>query len=211
MNNSKKFSETKPIAHIQLLQDSLLASLSIRKGKPGQRFPLILNGKRMCFSLIQGECEFKRNKDSLLFGIFKAPIIVGISKLVNDPANLVIQANTSIEYMHIPLEELLIHIEELNLWKPLSYTLMYLTARYDDYMQLNTALPNYELICNCLRALSDEDFETRATVSAVQYIIDRTQLSRSGIMKTLSELNLGGYIVIKKGLLIKINKLPEKY
>ncbi|MFV8866785.1 helix-turn-helix domain-containing protein [Serratia fonticola] len=211
MNNSKKFTETKPVTHIQTLQDSLSTVFSIRKGKAGQRFPLISKDKRMCLSLILGECEFKRSKDSLLIGIFKAPIIVGVSNLVHDPANLIIQASTSIEYMYLPLEDFLMHIEKLNLWKPLSYTLMYLTARYDDYMQSNTALSSYELICNCLCALSDEDFETRATVSALQYILVRTQLSRSGIMKTLSELNSGGYIVIKRGLLVKINKLPNKF
>lgn len=211
MNNSKKFTETKPVTHIQTLQDSLSTVFGICKGRVGQRFPLISNDKRMCFSLIQGECEFKRSKDSLLIGIFNAPIIVGVNNFVHDPANLIILANTPIEYMYLPLEDFLMHIEQLNLWKPLSYTLMYLTARYDDHMQSNTALSSYELICNCLRALNDEDFETRATVSAVQYILERTQLSRSGIMKTLSELNSGSYIVIKRGLLIKINKLPNKF
>ncbi|CAI1709062.1 helix-turn-helix domain-containing protein [Serratia fonticola] len=211
MNNSKKLIEIKPIAHIQALQNSLLKSHGIRKGKLGQRFPLSVNDQKMCFSLVQGECEFKRRKDGLLFGMVKAPMIIGISKLVIEPDNIIIQATTPIEYMHLPLDDFLSHIETHNQWKPLTYILMYLSARSNEYTQLNTALSSYELICNCLYALIDEDFETRATVSAVQYIIERTQLSRSGIMKTLSELNTGGYIVIKRGLLIKINKLPSKY
>ncbi|TDN64424.1 CRP-like cAMP-binding protein [Scandinavium goeteborgense] len=211
MNNSTKFNKTKPITHIQTLQNSMLNVFNMSKSKPGQRFPLRVNDKKMCFSLVQGECEFKRSTDSLLIGILKAPIIIGISDLVIDPENILIQAITPVEYMYLPLDDFLLHIETHNLWKPLTYNLMYLSARSHDYTQLNTALSSYELICNCLRTLIEEDFERRATLPAVQYIMERTQLSRSGIMKTLSELNSGGYIVIKRGLLIKINKLPSKY
>lgn len=211
MSNSKIFSQTKPITHIQTLQNSLLNVFSMRKSKPGQRFPLMVNNKKMCFSLVQGECEFKRSTDSLLFGILKAPLLIGISDLVIDHENILIQAITPVEYMHLPLDDFLSHIDTYSLWKPLTHTLMYMSARSHDYTQLNTALSSYELICNYLRALIDEDFERRATIPAVQYIMDRTQLSRSGVLKTLSELNAGGYIVIKRGLLIKINKLPSKY
>jgi len=88
---------------------------------------------------------------------------------------------------------------------------MYMATRYQGYLQQNTLVPTYTLLCNYLRALLEEDFEVRASTTAEKYIKERTNLSRSIIMKTLGELNKGGYIIIKRGLLIKINHLPEKF
>ncbi|HEO9918192.1 TPA: helix-turn-helix domain-containing protein, partial [Enterobacter asburiae] len=43
------------------------------------------------------------------------------------------------------------------------------------------------------------------------YILEKTRLSRSRVMKILGDLRIGGYIEINRGILKKINKLPEKY
>ncbi|MGL5389656.1 MAG: helix-turn-helix domain-containing protein [Serratia sp. (in: enterobacteria)] len=214
MNNFQKRSVTpKPEEHIQTLIDSLLSveTVKVRKAKPGQSFQFVLQDQKMCFLLLQGGCDIKRNGDSLILHPMKAPGIAGISNFTPDPSNLKVQATTAIEYIYLPLEEFLRHVDEHGLWKSVAFSLMYLSSRFYEYMKSTTAIPNYEVIGNLLSALSEEDFETRATVSAVQYILDRTPLSRSGVMKTLAALNAGGYIVIKRGLLIKMNKLPEKY
>ncbi|MEX2976658.1 helix-turn-helix domain-containing protein [Serratia fonticola] len=210
-NDNNPLFDSKPIAHIQALQDSLLEIGSVRKAKRGQQFPLVLNGERMCFSLIQGKCDIKRQRDSLLIDSSDAPIILGISLLWGYSSHFIIQAKNTIEYMYFSQNAFLLHVEKYNLWKQASYSSMYVTTKLAEYIPLNIAISSYESICNQLRALNDENFETRATTSALKYIQERTSLSRSGIMKTLSELNAGGYITIKRGILIKINKLPEKY
>lgn len=210
-NNSLKVTAVKPIKQIQELLDSFMKVWPICKAKPGQRLQLMLQNKKMCFLLITGECDVKRSGDSMILITIKAPTLLGISDVIPDSSNVIIQAKDSIKYIHIPLSDFLLHVENHNLWKAVSYSLMLVSSRFNDYMKSNLAVSNYELICNQLRSLSDESFETRATTSAVQYIMDRTSLSRSGIMKTLSELNMGEYIVIKRGLLIKINKLPKKF
>jgi hypothetical protein len=203
----------KPIAHMQTLIDSLhpLANFPVRKARQGQSFQFLLQDKRMCFLLVRGECDIKRNGDSLILHAMKAPSIAGLSNYTPDPSHLKAQATTAIEYIYIPLEEFIRHVDEHNLWKQVAYSLMHVNSRFNEYMKSTTAIPNYELICNLLSSLCNESFEIRATVSAVQYILDRTSLSRSGVMKTLAALNAGGYIVIKRGLLITLNKLPEKF
>ncbi|HGM5490609.1 TPA: helix-turn-helix domain-containing protein [Serratia fonticola] len=209
----KKGLTSKPVAFMQTLIDSIrsLTTFPVRKAKPGQSFQVLLQGKRMCFLLVQGECIIKRNSDSLILHAMIAPSIAGLSNFTPAPSHLKVQATTAIEYIYIPLDEFYHHVDEHDLWKAVAYSLMHISSRFSEYVKSTSAIPNYELICNLLSALSEEDFETRATVSAVQYILDRTSLSRSGIMKTLAALNAGGYILIKRGLLIKINKLPEKY
>lgn len=209
--SNKVFADAKPVEHIQALQDSLLSVTPVKKAKTGQRFSFDWRDQKMCFLLVQGECVVKRANDALILAAMKAPSIVGISDFTPKQADFFIQANTAIEYIYLPQDDFLRHVEQHNLWKSVAYSLMYVSSRFSIYMQSTTAIPTYELICNLLYALNDEDFETRASVPAARYIMERTSLSRSNVMKTLSALNIGEHIVIKRGLLLKINKLPDKF
>ena len=56
-----------------------------------------------------------------------------------------------------------------------------------------------------------ENEKYRNNITAENYIRDKTNLSRSGIMRILSELKEGGYIEINRGILIKVHQLPEKF
>jgi len=69
----------------------------------------------------------------------------------------------------------------------------------------------YELIRKHLLELMDEDESFRERITAERYIRDKTQLSRSGVMRILADLKAGGYVEMEEGRLIKINKLPTKY
>lgn len=223
-NNNNILDKKKLAAYTQTLLDSFLTVNKPRKAKTGQRIKLIKDNTRMCFFLTSGNCFVKRNNDSMIIASIEAPSIIGISNFFVTPTDImsppheqvvaldiIIQSRNEIEYLLLPLDECLLHIETHNLWKQLAYNIMFKAMILNNYIQTNTSISTYELICNLLRALNDEDFETRATISAVKYIMERTSLSRSIIMKILSELNTGGYIVINRGLLIKIINLPEKY
>lgn len=211
MENIKTVAALKPVAHIQALLDSLSKVNAKTKAKSGQRFQLMQNGTKMCFLLAQGKCDIKRVGDGLILGTIAAPSILGLSDLLPEPTNVTLQATTHIEFLYLPLEAILKHVDEHDLWKSVSYCLMDMCSRFNEYLKTNSGISTYELICNLLRALNNADFETRATVSAARYILDRTPMSRSGVMKVLANLNKGGYIVIKRGLLIRINELPAEY
>ncbi|MCU3137330.1 helix-turn-helix domain-containing protein [Enterobacter cloacae] len=60
-------------------------------------------------------------------------------------------------------------------------------------------------------ALMNEDEALSAYINVSDYILEKTRLSRSRVIKILGDLRIGGYIEINRGILIKINKLPEKY
>lgn len=57
----------------------------------------------------------------------------------------------------------------------------------------------------------NEDEALSAYINVSDYILEKTRLSRSRVIKILGDLRIGGYIEINQGILIKINKLPEKY
>ena len=69
----------------------------------------------------------------------------------------------------------------------------------------------YEMIRQQLLRLMEEEADYRHSVTAERYIREKTQLSRSGVMRILADLKTGGFIEMEEGKLIKINKLPAKY
>ena len=56
-----------------------------------------------------------------------------------------------------------------------------------------------------------EPADLRQSNSAAKYILERTRLSRSTVMKMLSQLKQGGYIDIEDGVLKAVHRLPDKY
>jgi CRP-like cAMP-binding protein len=59
--------------------------------------------------------------------------------------------------------------------------------------------------------LMNEDENFRRSITVERYIREKTQLSRSGVMRILADLKTGGFIEMEDGRLIKINKLPARY
>lgn len=196
---------------IQELFSSLKLFTGIKNGKESQRFCLDKDGRRICFLLYSGTCLVKRNQDSLVLSTITAPGIIGLHDIFHAKSDVIISTVGDIQYGMALVDELFSYIGKNLLWENMAYMLMISSTRFIEYQYENVGISNYELICNFLTSLNNESFEIRATTTALEYIQDRTSLSRSGIMKTLSSLRKGGYILIKKGLLIKINMLPKKF
>lgn len=208
---NKVISDTVSTEPIQALFSSLKEFVGERKGRESQRFHLEKEGKRMCFILYSGTCVVRRTYDSLVLSTITAPSIIGLYDIFHPKPEVQICAVVDIQYGMVKVDTLLDFIEKQQLWKNVSYMLMLSTTRFSEYQQETVGISNYELICNMLISLSNENFDIRASTTALEYIRSRSNLSRSGIMKTLSELRVGGYVVIKKGLLIKINSLPRRF
>jgi hypothetical protein len=108
-------------------------------------------------------------------------------------------------------EQALKVIKDHNQWEALSQHLMFISAKLFTYSEQLTAPSAYEVIRMQLLELMGEDERVRTTTTAERYIRDKTNLSRSGIMHIISKLKEGGFIEINRGILIKINRLPDKY
>lgn len=99
-----------------------------------------------------------------------------------------------------------------NLWEEvtslLAYHTSYMVYRDDLVLQQRT----YSVIRNHLLEMMLLSEETRQRVSILEYIQDRTLLSRSSILNVLSALKKGGYITFARGgYLQNIVSLPEKF
>lgn len=201
----------KPVKNLNNLLNAVGKIAQTKHALPKKRFKLMNEGQAMCFLLYSGSCILSRDEDALVISTATAPNIFGISTMHNSEMNMTIEALTDIEFVRIPQDQFFDYVEEIKAWKDVSYVQMYLTSMLYEHFRKNTGLSSYKIVANLLNALTHEEFEVRAMTPAVTYIKERTHLSRSGIMKILSDLKSGGYIVLSRGILIKINKLPEEY
>lgn len=200
-----------PLIEVEEFFNALRSLCVVKKGRPGQRFSLQQDEDRLCFILFKGTGIVKRASDSMVLSTIHGPCIIGLHDIFHVTAEVQISATDDVEYSLISTVEVLRWAEEKSQWKNLCYMLILSATRLSDYLKETVGISNYMLVCNLLNSLCNESFEIRATTTALEYIQDRSMLSRSGIMKMLSALRSGGYIVINKGLLVKINSLPKKF
>lgn len=72
-------------------------------------------------------------------------------------------------------------------------------------------LSSYEIIRLQLLELMQEPERLRLNVTAANYIQNRTYLSRSGIMRILSQLRDAQCITLQRGVLLEVHSLPPKF
>lgn len=152
-----------------------------------------------------------RNSDQLLLRYFQAPLIVGINALVDMNEGIVYKAYSEVRYELQPRAAVLEKIDSANLWRETAMLFMYGVKRYAEAHRTSAGLSTYEMIRVNLFALMEEEEELRLSINVSDYIQDRTRISRSRVMKILSDLREGNFIEIKRGILLKVNKLPENY
>ncbi|EFD5162639.1 TPA: helix-turn-helix domain-containing protein, partial [Escherichia coli] len=70
---------------------------------------------------------------------------------------------------------------------------------------------SYEQIRATLLSMIDWNEELRSRIGVMNYIHQRTRISRSVVAEVLAALRKGGYIEMNKGKLVAINRLPSEY
>ena len=71
---------------------------------------------------------------------------------------------------------------------------------------------SYEQIrAKLLLSMIDWNEELRSRIGVMNYIHQRTRISRSVVAEVLAALRKGGYIEMNKGKLVAINRLPSEY
>lgn len=218
MKNEKRpfFSEhnkmisKKPTNEINMLITHLSPS-STKIETTNKQLNYSAGGQHQCYLLHKGTVFLYRSIDGMVLNSETAPYVFGLSTQLIESDYLYIRVQEGSEITSISIEEANKIIARENLWKCLAYLLIYTATRVYDHCTKISALSSYEIICYQLFELMSETPETRNTVSIVSYIMDRTFLSRSSIMKILAQLKTGNYITTDKGFLIAINNIPSRY
>ncbi|MCG0457721.1 helix-turn-helix domain-containing protein [Enterobacter cloacae complex sp. ECC445] len=173
----------------------------------------ILRYKRMnthqCFLLHSGTVTLNRRGDGMVLNTEKAPFILGVSNQYSSNDNVYVKVVENSQLSRLSVERFNLLTESYNLWQSLCFVLIYNASRVFAHSTLISQMSSYDLIRFQLQQLMDEPERIRRTTTAANYIMNRTYLSRSGVMRILSLLRSEGYISLQRGILVKIQELPE--
>ena len=102
-------------------------------------------------------------------------------------------------------------ISEKNLWPEFSQLLIWyidVLSKRDDILVARSA---YSVVREFLIEINELIVHQNRDINVYDYIQEYTSLARSTIIKILSDLKKGHYIVVEKGKLKNITSLPERY
>ena len=165
------------------------------------------------YLMMDGHFAISRKNDGLYIATGTAPMLFGCSLMLQNrvPVNYMIIPEMDCHGYKIPFEEAKERITALQLWADMAEVFAYLLQFFVQRDQYLVGVNAYTMIRENLYKINGLAFDERIDINVEKFIHQHTLLSHSGIMKILSELKRGGYIVLKHGRLIKINSLPKNY
>ncbi|MGU3525452.1 helix-turn-helix domain-containing protein [Enterobacteriaceae bacterium C23F] len=172
-------------------------------------FHFVKKGERMCYVILSGSVSVIRNSDKRIMVNISSPLILGLNIFAEDTVHIKLLSECQVA--ELTLETAMEIIRTKNLWEQMTYYMMSFSKKIWISSEMLSAGSSYELIKYQLTELMKEPEDYRNNISADLYIKNKTNLSRSGIMRILAELKKGGYIVMLRGILLKINQLPPKF
>ncbi|MGL5384402.1 MAG: helix-turn-helix domain-containing protein [Serratia sp. (in: enterobacteria)] len=201
-----------PSPYISKLLQSLEGQANPQVFTEGTVLPFVVEGVAMCYLIHEGIVGFYREADEKLLVAMQAATILGIADNDDDSTRQFrLQPLTPCKITPLTLNTVYEVIRQKALWETLARHLNAVVFKLIQSSIQLSAPSAYEIMRYQLMELMVEPDEVRLRMTAERYIRYKTNLSRSGIMRILSNLKTGGYIEIEEGKLMKINKLPAKY
>lgn len=120
-------------------------------------------------------------------------------------------AETDTTLFFVSLEKFVHIMDTYNLWHDIARVLAHRLLIMASKLHTATTFDSYELIKTLILELWSYQDKHREDIKLPNFIQRRSGVSRSRIMKILADLKSGGYIEMKNGILVNVNKLPESY
>lgn len=202
----------RPEQSIQRLMQALDPISEKLKVVPRRRIMWKYKNTPQLYLFLQGELSILRSSDGLLIVTVYEPHLFGIAEMIQPVHGHLLRAEAESTLLRVDADKARECFNQQGLWEDvatvLSYHTGYLFYRDDLVVQQRT----YSVIRNHLEEMILLPEETRKRVSILDYIQDRTHLSRSSVLNVVSALKKGGYIDFERGgYLNTINKLPERF
>lgn len=170
----------------------------------------VLNDATIIFQ--QGSVTLYRRNSPIMYGIVQSPVIFGLAAAVNKINNdYVLIAETDCMGYFLPARETLVYIERYQLWREAFYWMTWQTRMLEQRDNQLIGTNHYHQIRATLLMMMSWDSDFRMRIGVLNYIQQRTNISRSVIAEILSALRKGDYIKMEKGKLVGITRLPNDY
>ena len=161
--------------------------------------------------IVSGEVEFRRESDELCMFMLQGQCIFGLSSIYYQSSHMYGMVRTTAVVRSIPKVVFAQLMTEKNLWPQLTKVLSWyicMLSKRDDVLVARSA---YSVVREFLYEINDLIVQQQRDINVYDYIQEYTNLARSTIIKILSDLKKGQYIVVEKGRLLNLTALPEKY
>ncbi|MFK3660205.1 helix-turn-helix domain-containing protein [Scandinavium sp. NPDC088450] len=201
-------SANKPIHDFHVLMDTLYPHAKPVACAKNKRLEFTRTRPQSCYLLYEGFGLVHRASDGLVLGTIKAPYIIGITNLFTSlEEQYYWRAGKTCSILVVESAVVREVIEKNHLWENFARVLSYIVQYLSGHSERLVAQNGYHLVCHQLISLMNEPEFVRAKMSPSKYIIDRTLLSRSYVMKILSELKQSGRIIVSDKMLVEVKDL----
>lgn len=175
-----------------------------------ERYTLIPIKANMVTLIHGGQFSLIRSSDRLLIEKQTAPALYGLSGNTRSLSYIRIYADTQCYYQLVPLDIFMQRLVENNLLQLTSAVLSWHieSLLYRDEMMMGRN--SYQMIKGNILHLNQLDEFMRAKINVADFIVKRTNLSRSIVMKVLSIMRAKNHIDVKRGKLLAVYNLPDK-
>lgn len=179
---------------------------------PRKRMIWTYKGRQQMYLLLEGELSILRASDGLLIVTVYEPHLFGIAEMIQPTQGHILRTESVSTVLRVDAQLAAARFRQEGVWEDvaalLSYHTAYLIYRDAQIVQQRT----YSVIRNHLHEMILLPEETRMRTTILDYIQDRTLLSRSSILNVLSALKQGKYITFKRGgYLLELGHLPESF
>lgn len=210
--------KSKPLAALANVLQKLIPHGTPLSLEVGEVFPLGMNKEEQKIVILdEGITSFCHAKSQRQLCAIFAPTLLGLidsyarTYEVSEWPHHYLVAETRCKGYSILLVDFIRLSDELNLWhdiaRILAQRLMVMSAREQELVGVDSYLKVRALLIE----ISIYPDAYRQQINIMSFIQRRTGLSKSRIMKILSELKKGGYISIDNGKLVDMKKLPAAY
>ncbi|WP_421512499.1 helix-turn-helix domain-containing protein (plasmid) [Enterobacter sp. JS8-1] len=201
----------RPSDYAPLLIEHFRQGADVKYILPRRRLCLQVGGQCFCYLIMKGSGTVHRRIDDRMISTFSGPALVGLGNLNRMEMDAYIKTQTPSEIAVLRMSVVHDIINSAQLWEPVAKHMMVIAGKLFHSGAQLSAPSTYDIVRTQLNELFNESPEVRENTTAERYIRDKTQLSRSGIMRILAALKEGGYIEVRRGILININKLPSNF
>lgn len=190
---------------IQILESYLLPHMTRVKNTKAKRDLTSL------FYVPAGFLSVYRKGSNDLLGHLHAPTFFGVNFLYDAYFPLYFTGGNNTEIYQGNNETLLRVITQHQLQECLLYTMISNVNELYRRDLISAASDSYQAIKSILLHYATKPVEFRMQFGIASIITKLTGLSRSHVMRILSELKKGGYIETEDGKLVSVGNLPDKF
>lgn len=202
----------RPEQSIQRLTALLQPIAEKMKVVPRKRMTWTHKNQPQLFLFLEGELSILRASDGLLIVTVYEPHLFGIAEMIQPVRGHLLRAESESTILRVDAQTAMQMFREEGVWEDVASLLSYHTAYLFYRDALVVQQRTYSVIRNHLQEMILLPEETRMKISILDYIQERTHLSRSSVLNVLSALKNGHYIEFKRGgYLVSVSSLPERF